>query len=66
MAFLNRDKQAMHPPIYAKKSLDGVEVELALQWCAARLLPPGPRPPWLRCHSEGVLMDQRESHLISD
>jgi DNA gyrase/topoisomerase IV subunit B len=32
VTFLNRDKTEMHPPVYVKKSVDGVEVEMALQW----------------------------------
>lgn len=30
---LNRDKQAFHAPITFQKTVDGVQVEVAMQWC---------------------------------
>eukprot|EP00951_Prasinocladus_malaysianus_P010929 scaffold80599_cov30-Prasinocladus_malaysianus.AAC.1 len=29
--YINRDKEAMHEPVYAKRRIDDVEVEIALQ-----------------------------------
>ena len=34
VTWLNRDKAVLHEPIYVRKTVSGVEVEVALQWCA--------------------------------
>lgn len=34
--WMNREKEVLHEPIYIQKKMDGVEVELALQWCGSK------------------------------
>eukprot|EP00191_Tetraselmis_sp_GSL018_P004145 CAMPEP_0177609448 /NCGR_PEP_ID=MMETSP0419_2-20121207/19096_1 /TAXON_ID=582737 /ORGANISM="Tetraselmis sp., Strain GSL018" /LENGTH=712 /DNA_ID=CAMNT_0019104377 /DNA_START=327 /DNA_END=2462 /DNA_ORIENTATION=- len=34
VGWLNRDKDVMHAPVYASRTIDGVIVEAALQWCS--------------------------------
>lgn len=34
VAYLNRDKQPVHTPIFFSKANSGVQVEVALQWCS--------------------------------
>jgi DNA gyrase subunit B len=34
VAFLNRDKTAVHDPYVFRREIDGVTVEIALQWCS--------------------------------
>ncbi len=32
VTWINRDKEAMHEPLYARTTIDNVVVEMALQW----------------------------------
>jgi DNA gyrase subunit B len=34
VTWLNRDKEVLHPPIYVNRTINGVVVEVGLQWCA--------------------------------
>ena len=34
VTWLNRDKEALHAPIYVNRTISGVVVEVGLQWCA--------------------------------
>jgi DNA gyrase subunit B len=34
VTWLNRDKEALHAPIYVNRTINGVVVEVGLQWCA--------------------------------